>query len=359
MGSGGFEPPISALYQILVTTGDVKTMLEALSPADAVEQYLNHRRTEISDSSLQSQEYRLTRFLEWCEETDLQNMNDVTGRRIHEYTQWRAEDVNNMTLRTQLSTVRTFIRFCEQIDGVEQGVSEKVLLPKVSRNEETRRNDLLASPTADRILEYLDKFEYATLRHGLFALIWHTGFRMGTARGLDVEDYQAEEGYVKVHHRPETGTPLKNGQQAEREVNLSADVCEVLSNYRAMHRPDVTDENGREPLFAVQSGRAGKTVIQKHIYALTRPCHHTNECPHDRDPMECEASTQYDAASKCPTSTSPHPVRCGAITAHLNADVPKEIASDRMDVSTDVLDKHYDGRTQSERREQRPYLDRP
>ena len=334
-------------------------MLEAISPADAVEQYLNHRRTEISDSSLQSQEYRLTRFLEWCDKTDLQNMNDVTGRRIHEFTQWRSMNVNNMTLRTQLSTIRVFIRFCEQIDAVEQGVSHKVLLPKVNRHEESRKDDLLAEPTADRILKYLTKFEYATLRHALFALIWHTGFRMGTARGLDVDDYHANEQYVRIRHRPDTGTPLKNKQQAEREVNLSPDVCETLSNYVGMHRPNVTDENGREPLFAVRSGRAGKTVIQKHIYALTRPCHYTNECPHDRDPLECEANTQYDAASKCPSSTSPHPVRRGAITAHLNADVPKEIASDRMDVSTDVLDKHYDGRTQSERREQRQsYLDR-
>ncbi|EMA41452.1 tyrosine-type recombinase/integrase [Halococcus hamelinensis] len=334
-------------------------MLEAISPADAVEQYLNYRRTEISDSSLQSQEYRLTRFLEWCEKTNLQNMNDVTGRRIHEFTQWRSMNVNNMTLRTQLSTIRVFLRFCEQINAVNDGVSHRVLLPKVSRHEQTRKDDLLSEPTADRILEYLTKFEYATLRHALFALIWHTGFRMGTARGLDIEDYNPDQQYVRIRHRPETGTPLKNKQQGEREVNLNPDVCETLSNYIAMHRPDVTDENGREPLFAVRSGRAGKTVIQKHFYALTRPCHHTNECPHGRDPLECEASTQYDAASKCPTSTSPHPVRRGAITAHLNADVPKEIASDRMDVSTDVLDKHYDGRTQAKRREQRrSYLDR-
>ena len=37
---------------------------------------------------------------------------------------------------------------------------------------------------------------------------------------LDVDDYNADEMYVEVHHRPEDGTPLKNQEKAEREVNL-------------------------------------------------------------------------------------------------------------------------------------------
>lgn len=55
---------------------------------------------------------------------------------------------------------------------------------------------------------------------------------------------------------------------------------------------------------------------------------------------------------------SPHAIRRGSITYHLNAGVPKEVVSDRMNVSDEVLEKHYDERTAGERRGQRRgYLD--
>jgi hypothetical protein len=73
---------------------------------------------------------------------------------------------------------------------------------------------------------------------------------------------------------------------------------------------------------------------------------------------ECEA-TANDQASKCPSSVSPHAIRRGSITAYRNANVPKDVASDRMDVSGEVLDKHYDMATPDEKRKRRSeFLDR-
>lgn len=129
-------------------------------------------------------------------------------------------------------------------------------------------------------------------------------------------------------------------------------VCEALDDYLDMHHPRVEDEHGRVPLFGTNQGRIYKTTLQRNIYSLTRPCHYLNKCPHDRDLEECEA-TSYNTASRCPSSVLLHAVRRGAITTHRNANVPKEIASDRMDVSPDVLDKHYDQVTVSKRRQRR------
>lgn len=49
----------------------------------------------------------------------------------------------------------------------------------------------------------------------------------------------------------------------------------------------------------------------------------------------------------------PYALRRSAITAWLNDGHSKELISDRMNVSKKILDKHYDGRSESEKRELR------
>jgi hypothetical protein len=51
---------------------------------------------------------------------------------------------------------------------------------------------------------------------------------------------------------------------------------------------------------------------------------------------------------------SGHPVRRGAITRFLKDEsIPEKAISDRSNVSQDVMDKHYDVRTEGEKTEQR------
>jgi hypothetical protein len=153
-------------------------------------------------------------------------------------------------------------------------------------------------------------------------------------------------------------TPSRDGDAAEEQeqrgtpVNLNEGVCEVLDDYIKANHPHVEDDHGRMPLLGIQHGRAHRTTLMQIIYTLTRLCHYANECPHGRLLDECEATTN-DQASKCPSSVSPYAIRRGSIMAHRNANVPKDVASDRMDISGEVLDKHYDmappdGKTQME-----------
>lgn len=86
---------------------------------------------------------------------------------------------------------------------------------------------------------------------------------------------------------------------------------------------------------------------------MTRPCAYGAECPHGRDPETCEAANERYEASKCPSSVSPHAIRRGSITHWLRKDVPTPAVSDRADVNADVLEQHYDERTQREKMEQR------
>lgn len=60
----------------------------------------------------------------------------------------------------------------------------------------------------------------------------------------------------------------------------------------------------------------------------------------------------------CREAVSLHGIRRGSMTHGLTNDVPVEVISDRTNVSRDLLDKHYDKRTEEVKPEQRRgYLD--
>jgi hypothetical protein len=52
-------------------------------------------------------------------------------------------------------------------------------------------------------------------------------------------------------------------------------------------------------------------------------------------------------------SGEPHAIRRGSITHALTKNVPVEVIGDRMNVSRDILDKHYDKRSEEVKLEQR------
>jgi integrase len=327
--------------------------LDPLDPESAVELYLDHRSDEVSAETLESHKYRLDAFLEWCDQEDMTNMNDLSGRDLHAYRVWRREegDLEPITLQGQLSTLRVFLGFCESVDAVPEDLRSKVLLPSVD-DEGDVSESTLDPARAESALDYLERYRYASREHVSLLLLWRTGMRMGALRSIDLADVDREEAAVHLTHDPDTGTPLKNGPRGERWVALTHPVMEVVADWIDGPRPDIKDEHGREPLISTSQGRAALGTIRQDVYRWTTPCVVGDPCPHDRDPEECEAAA-YDQASKCPSSRSPHDVRSGAITAHLLDDVPTEIVSDRMNVSQQILSRHYDRRTAREKMEQR------
>lgn len=327
--------------------------LEPLPPGEAVGLYLDDREEELREETLYSHRSRLDRFVEWCEKKGIENLNDLSGRSLMEFKHWRREngDLKPVTLNGQLSTVRVFLRFCESIDAVDSGLAEQVELPDLDADEEVNDRRIEAE-RASEILNYLGRFRYASREHALFALAWETGLRLGSLRALDVADYRSGERYVDVVHRPEADTPLKNGLRGERQVNLSESLCRALDDYVDRTRPPVTDSYGREPLFATEQGRMADSTVRRLFYQVTRPCVYTNECPHGREMEDCEARA-HGGASKCPSSRSPHAARRGAIMHHRDAGVRVRVLSDRVNATGDVIEKHYDRRTEEQRREQR------
>lgn len=330
--------------------------LEPIEPAEAVALYLNDREPELSDKTLMNQRYRLRSFVVFCDEHDVTNLNNLGGRELHRFRVWRRrgsdeyDPVNTVTLRGILQTLRVFLEFCASIDAVDPGLRERVQLPEVDAEEEAR-DELLSEQQAEEILAHLERFKYASREHVLVAILWHTGIRLGSLRALDVKDFDQKDRCLKLRHRPATGTPLKNKDAAERSIAVGEHYCQVIADYIEHNREPIRDTHGRRPLITSKQGRLSSGAIRNAVYSVTRPCQY-GECPHDRNPETCEAMT-YSTAHECPSSRSPHGIRRGSITKHLRDGTPQDVVSDRANVSAEVLERHYDQRSEQEKMELR------
>lgn len=323
--------------------------LTPTTPAEAVEWYLDQRNPDLTKKSLQNHRYRLSQFLEFCDEVELDEMNALTGRDLHRYRVWRSEDIKTVTLRGELQTFRVFLEFCAAIDAVEPGMRERVRIPDIEPEDEARDEHLEADRAA-AILDYLDRFAYASRDHVVAAILWHSGIRLGSLRAFDVEDFDAEAQCLDLRHRPDTETPLKNKAAAERSIAVGPHYCEVIEDYLEHNREPTTDDYGRRPLITSSQGRLCEGSIRETIYRLTQPCEMGESCPHDRDPETCKAQ-QHGKRAGCPSSRSPHGIRRGSITDHLRNGTPQEVVTDRCNVSKEVLEQHYDERNEREKME--------
>jgi len=327
--------------------------------------YHNAMRDEHAEATRRSERYRLEAFLEFCDEESIENLNDLTGRNLYQYRIWRREGqgddrepIKLVTLKGQLATVRRFLRFAADIDAVDPDLFEQLSLPTMKNGEDVSNSTLSPERTIE-ILDYLEGAYPASRDHLILLLLWETGARTGAVRGLDLGDVDLDGTHPRfsgpaVHfvHRPDQGTPLKNQESGSRWNRISEKTAAYIEDYLEYHRDDVTDDFGREPLLTTEYGRPAGNTFRTTLYRVTRPCWRYEPCPHDRDPNECEA-THIDKATECPSTRSPHDVRSGRVTYYRRQDVPRRVVKDRLDASTQILDRHYDRRSDREQAEQR------
>ncbi|ELY97919.1 tyrosine-type recombinase/integrase [Natrialba asiatica] len=339
--------------------------LEPIAPHEAVEMYHDAMLDEHAESTRRSEKHRLRAFVQFCDEHEIENLNDLSGRDLYRYRTWRREGqgddrepIKLVTLKGQLASVRRFLRFAANIDAVEPELYEQVTLPTMKNGEDVS-DSTLAPERAIEILEYLERAQPGSRDHIIVMLLWRTGARSGAIRGLDLRDLDLDGSHPRVSgpavhfvHRPETDTPLKNQDKGTRWNRISEKTARYLEDYIEYHRPEVTDDHGRKPLITTKYGRPAGNTLRKTLYRVTRPCWRDESCPHDRDIDTCEA-THLDHASKCPSGRSPHDLRSGRVTFYRREDVPRRIVQDRLNASEDILDRHYDRRSDREQAEQR------
>ena len=343
-----------------------------MAPREALELWLERQEMDKSESTVQSYRYRVRPFVEFLEDEGIENLNDLNGRLLLRFDSMRRSsgDVQKNTLNNQLGTIRQFLEFGIKANAVEPVVASQVDIPHVSKDERINREKLPTQRAKD-ILEFLDRFEYASRDHVIAFLLWETGARVGSLRALDLEDvyldeddldrlrYQEDLGvgesvledilagvelpFVYFRHRPETDTPLKKQDSGERPVNISKELGEVLEDYIEFRRVEATDEHGRKPLLTSKKapGRVTVSGIRIRAYEMTQPCQVGKECPHDRDPEDCEAR-EHGQKSRCPSVRSPHKWRTGSVTWHRDRGWPPEEIAVKMATSVELVNSVYD-----------------
>lgn len=318
--------------------------LEPIDPSTARELYLNYKATHCADATVQAHYYRTQHIVDWCEENDVNNLNELTGRDLHQFRLWHMErgDINQLTLRQHMCTLRVFLKWAASIEAVPADLYDKVMVPQIGRGER-QRDETLEAETADEILQYLSRYHFASRRHVILALLWESGIRIGAANSIDLGDVHLDDGYIELLHRPDEGTTLKNGKSGERPIAITEGLAELLQEYIDNTRVDSVDDFGRKPFITSEHGRLCRTSYRRIVYNTTAPCFRGEPCP------DCVDNPDR----KCPEAVSPHAIRRGSITNYLTKDVPVEVVSDRMNVSRDVLDQHYDKRSEEVKLEQR------
>ncbi|WP_313691619.1 hypothetical protein [Halorarum halobium] len=141
---------------------------------------------------------------------------------------------------------------------------------------------------------------------------------------------------------------LKNGGAGERPIAITERLADVLQDFIENTRKGVVDDYGRKPLFTTSRGRMRRSTFRRVVYRTTARCFRNEPCP------GCTGADD----NKCLEAASPHPICRGSITHFFTEDIPLEIVGDRVNVSRDVLNKHYDRRSEEVKlEERRGYLD--
>lgn len=356
------DTPDELLEQIATTVVDqmADSFPELSFKSRPIEVVLEEFRNEKLDDIESTDQYgRKIDYLQTylIEEIKINSTEELTRKDIEGYRDWRKyeslsreEPLADNTLSDDMYLYREFIQYLIEFKMVPARFEKAVEIPDIDYGSGEGVDEKKLDPTvADAALDYLRKYEYASVEHVSMELMCQSGPRKGGLIGRDVSDFNYEDKVLL--YETNDSTPLKNDESSEREITLYGQISEIIKDYLEHQRPDETDQSGREPLLTKGNGRMSPSTLQKIAYKWTRPCEVGLECPHDRDPEDCEAAQGNNSAFKCPSSRAPHHIRSGYITDQRNRGVSPEGIDHRCDVSRRVQGIHYDQPDKTEKRE--------
>lgn len=356
------DPPEELVEQIASTVVDQmadsfpELSLKSRPMDDVLEDFRDGKLEDVDSTRQYERKFDyLQTYL--ANEVDVETSDDLTSEDVEGYKDWRKYEslsrdkpLARTTLRDDMYLFREFIQYMIEHRMAPVRFEKRIEIPEIDySNGEGVDEKKLDPEIAKAALDYLRKYKYADVEHVSMELLCQSGPRTGGLVGRDLPDFDYEE--RTLQYETQETTPLKNDEGSEREISLYEEIPEIIQDYLINQRPSETDDEGREPLLTKGNGRMSASTLQKIAYKWTRPCKVGLDCPHDRDPDDCEAAQKNNSAFKCPSSRSPHHIRTGYITDQKNRGVSAEGVEHRCDVSPRVQKLHYDLPDDTEERE--------
>jgi len=170
-----------------------------------------------------------------------------------------------------MSTIRVFLRWCGSIEAVDPNLYTKVMVPQVP----PRSNNGMSYKKTEQRRFYRTSRISPTRRSSTYCS--PQGRRNSDRRCQITRSPRCRfRGRIlRFSHRPETGTPLKNGTGGERLVAISPGLAVLLEDYIENTRPNQTDDAGREPLLTSRQGRLSVSSMRRYVYNITAPASST------------------------------------------------------------------------------------
>lgn len=333
---------------------DISTEQDQPSLSGLYDRYLNRRRNR-SPTTRSQYKRTIPDFVVFAEDRRVQKPAELSPELVDTYVdKLFAEYDSDATILTYTKNIRAWLSWLEKRNLCDDDVYSILDKDELGLSPNAR-DEALPKAIATAVLEKLRQRRFGKPMHTLFELVWNGGPRLGGIQSLDVCDFDSANNSISFRHRPETGTRLKNGNEednrdgdGERDIEISDDVVNAIQQYIAIHRPDVTDDYGREPLFTTTHGRASRSTLRRWLYKTTS----CRWIPQEEDVPECDGICSPDS-NVCPQSYYPHAIRRGAIVRHLSGELDPHYASERFDVAQTTIDKHYDPRSKRREKEDR------
>jgi integrase/recombinase XerD len=215
------------------------------------DRYLDHLAVErgLSTNTLAAYRRDLRRYAAFCTKRDITTPDGVDEATIRSFvasisaSTWGDDErpYSARSVARALSSVRSFHRFLLREGAVDRDPASAVVQPKLPRS--------LPHPMAvDEVVRLLEVPDVATpvgLRdRAILEVLYGAGLRISELVGLDVDDVDLDEGFVRV---------LGKGGK-EREVPLGAFARDAVTAYLTRARPEFASKTSRAALFLNQRG---------------------------------------------------------------------------------------------------------